>query len=117
MKNAPKILLAAILLLNSGCGLRKPCPEPSPAKLPLAIAKAKPVDLKPVTFHVVTRENANEVFDSVKASGEKEVLFTLTTDNYRNLSVNIEEIKNYILFQQGIIDAYKKYYEPAPVGK
>lgn len=65
--------------------------------LNLTPQKVDPNKLKSVSFEVFSFN------DSVN--------FCLSLDNYQNLSLNALVIKNYLIEQRAIINAYKEYYE------
>ena len=122
MKNVLIILSFSILfsILFSGCGYKFMCKD-EPQKIEiktiieqkqkLDLPNPKPIVSKPVKWYIITPENYKHIFD--KMNGEKLdlVLFGLTDDGYKNLSLNTLDIQKYLLEQQKIIKEYKKYYE------
>ena len=62
---------------------------------------------------VVTRENVEEVWAELEASGKSIVLFALTHEGYENLALNNADIIRYLSEQRAVIIAYKEYYEKA----
>jgi hypothetical protein len=73
-----------------------------------------PLDLDPksVKWYVITKENAQQVFEELEKSGADPVLFGLTDKGYENLAISIAEIRNLIESQRVVIIKYKEYYEP-----
>ena len=69
------------------------------------------LELNGVTWFIVTPENAEEVFEKLKTARTDVVLFALTDDGYKGLSLNLAQIRELLLQQQAIIQAYKEYYE------
>ena len=78
----------------------------------LNIEQVEPLDLKPVKWIVVTKENAEQIFTNLENKGKSIALFALDTDTYEVLSLNMEELKRYILTQKEVLIKYKEYYEP-----
>lgn len=119
-----KILTAGALTLGlSGCAMfdglwRKPA-EPvvikkeEVARTPLNLANPDPLKTKPVTWIVVTPENINQVWQSLRDKKADLVLFALTDDGYEQLAVDFAQIRNFIEQQRQVIIQYKNYYEPA----
>jgi hypothetical protein len=77
----------------------------------LRLEDPAPIVLNDVKFVVVTKENAGAVFRELEKNGDELVVFGLTGRDYKNLSMNMQEIKNYIILQKEIIESYRKYYE------
>ena len=78
----------------------------------LNIEQVEPLDLKPVKWIVVTKENAEQIFTNLENEGKSIALFALDTDTYEVLSLNMEELKRYILTQKEVLIKYKEYYDP-----
>ncbi len=111
------MMLVVVLLIFSGCSTFKSekqveviTQEIEKPKLNLEVVE--PLDLKPVKWIVITRENVAEVFTNLEQEGKSVALFALDTDTYEVLAINMEDIKRYILTQNKILIKYKEYYEP-----
>ena len=111
------MMLVVVLLIFSGCSTFRSekqieviTEEIEKPKLNLDVVE--PLDLKPVKWIVLTRENVEEVFTNLEKDGKSVALFALDTDTYEILAVNMEDIKRYILTQKTILVKYKEYYEP-----
>jgi len=111
------MMLVVVLLIFSGCSTFKSekqveviTQEIEKPKLNLEVVE--PLDLKPVKWIVITRENVAEVFTNLEQEGKSVALFALDTDTYEVLAINMEDIKRYILTQNKILVKYKEYYEP-----
>ena len=111
------LLLVVVLLIFSSCSTFKSekqveviTQEIEKPKLNLEVVE--PLDLKPVKWIVITRENVAEVFTNLEQEGKSVALFALDTDTYEILAINMEDIKRYILTQNKILVKYKEYYEP-----
>ena len=103
----------AILLLSSCAGAVK---EISNYKIekkrePLAIEDPDPLKLQNVDWIIITKDNADEVFEKIKAGGGEYSLFALTDKGYEKLSLNFADIRNKLAEQRQIILSYKDYYE------
>ena len=100
----------AILLLSSCVGAVK---EISSFKIekkrePLAIEDPTPLQLLDVDWIIITKENAEEVFEKVK--NDKNGDYALF--GYEKLALNFADIRNKLAEQRQIILSYKEYYEP-----
>lgn len=60
---------------------------------------------------MITPETSNDVFEKMEDNKYDLVLFGLTDNAYKNISVNLIKIRNYIIEQNSIIRAYQNYYE------
>ena len=78
---------------------------------PLALPLPLTPKLEEIKWTIITSENAEEVFEKLKAGGVDPVLFGLTDDGYEALSKNFAQIRAYMLQQDEIIKSYKEYYE------
>ena len=106
-----------ILLLLGGClSLGKSLPPPiqiatKPVNKPeLVLPKADEISAREIEWTLITPETSEEVFAKQNKTGRPLVLFGLTDKGYKNLALNISEIRMYISQQQAIIEAYKRYY-------
>lgn len=81
------------------------------SKTPLNLSYPNPIHLSPVEWVVITPGNATEVFEKLKTEKTDEVLFGLSDDAYKNLSVNMAIIKKYIIEIKTLLNSYKDYYE------
>ena len=111
------LLLVVVLLIFSSCSTFKSekqveviTQEIEKPKLNLDVVE--PLDLKPIKWIVITRENVAHVFSEIEQEGKSVALFALDTDTYEILAINMEDIKRYILTQNKILVKYKEYYEP-----
>ena len=110
------LLLVVVLLIFSSCSTFKSekqveviTQEIEKPKLNLDVVE--PLDLKPIKWIVITRENVAQVFSEIEQEGKSVALFALDTDTYEILAINMEDIKRYILTQNKILIKYKEYYE------
>lgn len=108
-----KIAIISFLLFSVGCSAIKPVEVVSKPidRVPLTVYDPQRLKLEPVEFVIITRENAEEVFNELEEKGLYPVLFGLSGKDYKALAVNVDEIKNFMILQKEIIDAYRNYYE------
>ena len=70
-----------------------------------------PVDLLDPSWIIIHPGNAEEVWNLLKDNKKDIVLFGLTDDGYKELSINLTKLRNIIEQQRIILFKYKKYYE------
>ena len=79
---------------------------------PLALADPKPLELQDIDWIIITKDNADEVFEKIKNDKNGDyALFALTDNGYEKLALNFADIRNRIAEQRQIILSYKDYYE------
>ena len=79
---------------------------------PLDLAMPAPLELQDVDWIIITKENADEVFEKIKNEKNGDyALFALTDNGYEKLALNFADIRNKIAEQRQIILSYKDYYE------
>jgi len=88
-------------------------------KTPLNVSTPTPLKLSKPAWVIITRENAQAVFDQLEKDGSDPVIFGLTDKGYESLSIDFAQIRNFISTQRNIIIQYQEYYEPTekPVNK
>jgi len=112
-----KTVITSVLLslLLTGCGLLKTKPvdiQTTPTeRIPLNLPGPSPLGLNPVKWIIITPENMKDVWARIQASGSDLVLFSITPAGYEQLSMDMLQIRQYIIMQNDIIAQYKKYYE------
>lgn len=102
------LLLSTIVL--SGCSLFQTKTETEVVTIPQNIPIQQhpdPIDLLDVRFYVVSDNNFDEFVEEYRNRYGDLVFFSLTVPHYENLSLNIAEIRRYIIQQKNII----RYYE------
>jgi hypothetical protein len=120
--NVPHWLTLTIApLLLSGCASfslfgerEKPITIETKAveRTPLNLQPPPPLSPRTTRWIVITPENADKVWEDLKAKNIDLVLFAITDDGYEELAVTMAEIRNYINAQRQIIIKYQEYYEP-----
>ena len=77
----------------------------------LNLPNPDPLVMKEVKWVVITRDNAEQIFAELESKGEPIAMFGMTTDGYENLTLNMQDIKAYLLEQKQILLQYREYYE------
>ena len=102
-----------LCLLLSGCAgvktleiFKKEVPREK-----LNLEKPTPLQMEEIYWHIITSENAEEVFKKLEADGIDPVLFGLTDKDFELLAKNFAKIRNQLKVQNDLIDKYKQYYE------
>ena len=67
--------------------------------------------MEEIYWHIITSENAEEVFKKLEADGIDPVLFGLTDKDFEMLSKNFAKIRNQLMQTNELLDKYKEYYE------
>ena len=81
---------------------------------PLNLQDPVPLKLQDVEWIIITKENADEVFEMVKNDGKGDyALFAVTDEGYEKLALNMADIRNKLAEQRQIILSYREYYEGA----
>ena len=105
--------LTAILLSSCAAGVKVIDTYTREKKRePLALADPKPLALQDIDWIIITKDNADEVFEIIKNDKNGDyALFALTDNGYEKLALNFADIRNKIAEQRQIILSYKDYYE------
>ena len=77
----------------------------------LNLEKPTPLEMEKIHLHIITSENADEVFKKLEADGIDPVLFGLTDKDFEMLSKNFAKIRNQLMQTNKLLDQYKEYYE------
>lgn len=85
-------------------------------KTPLALTMPDPIAVKPVNWIVVTPDNQETVFNSLKEKNVDTAIFGLTDDGYQQLSITVAEMRNLLVQYRQIVIKYQEYYEPKKEG-
>ena len=105
-------MLTLTIFLTSCAGVKKlEIFKTEVERQPLNLAKPTPLEMDKIHWHIITSENAEEVFKKLEADGIDPVLFGLTDNDYQLLSKNFAKIRNQLKIQNDLIDKYKDYYE------
>jgi hypothetical protein len=113
VKNILLLGLLAVFLTSCGSGVQEiAVTTVAQEKTPLNIPDPGPLELGSVEWIILTKNNAAEIFEAIKAAGGEAVVFAITDEGYEQLSLNFSDIRNLIAEQRQIIVSYKEYYEP-----
>ena len=77
----------------------------------LNLEKPTPLQMEKIQWHIITSENAAEVFAKLEADGIDPVLWGLTDEDFELLAKNFAQIRNKMIETNAILDKYKEYYE------
>ena len=102
-----------LCLLLSGCsGVKKLSIFKEEVKRQeLNLNKPNPPVLERIKWHIITSENAEEVFKKLEAEGIDPVLFGLTDKDFQLIAKNFAQIRNQLKVTNELLDKYKEYYE------
>ena len=79
---------------------------------PLDLNMPTPLELQDVDWIIITKENADGVFEKIKNEKNGDyALFALTDNRNKKQTLNYTDIRNRIAEQRQIILSYKDYYE------
>ena len=77
----------------------------------LNLEKPTPLQMEKIQWHIITSENAEEVFKKLEADGIDPVLWGLTDKDFELLAKNFAQIRNKMIETNKILEKYKEYYE------
>ena len=77
----------------------------------LNLNKPNPLVLERIKWHIITSENAEEVFKKLEEEGIDPVLFGLTDKDFQLIAKNFAQIRNQLKVTNELLDKYKEYYE------
>ena len=114
LKSIQNVLLLLILttLLTSCAGVKTL--EIFKQEVPrekLNLEKPTPLEMEKIHWHIITSENADEVFAKLEKDGIDPVLFGLTDKDFEMLAKNFAKIRNQLMQTNELLDQYKEYYE------
>ena len=81
------------------------------SKTPLNLPNPDPLKLQDVEWIIITKDNAMEIFEKLKAAGGEYALFAVEDTGYEKIQVNYTDIRNKLAEQKQHLLAYKEYYE------
>ena len=82
------------------------------SKTPLNLPNQEPLQLQEVEWIIITKDNANEIFERIKSAGGEYALFAVEDTGYEKIQINFTDIRNKLAEQRQLLLAYKEYYEP-----
>lgn len=117
------VLLLCLITILSGCASFN-LPFFSKKKVEAVVVETKaverqkldlkipnPVSLKDIEWFIVHSDNVEEIWKRLETKEKDIVLFGLSDDSYKDLSINLAKLRNLINTQRIVILQYKKYYE------
>ena len=106
------ILLSSFLLVSCGTTIKPIDVSITQVKrAPLILPKVDKISPDSVNWYIISDKTAEERFLEIQEQGYDPVIFGVTDEGYKNLSINQKKIMTLIQQQQAVIDAYKKYYQ------
>ena len=85
------------------------------SKTPLNLPNPDPLQLQDVEWIIITKDNAMDIFEKLKAAGGEYALFAVEDTGYEKIQVNYTDIRNKLAEQKQLLLAYKEYYESEEV--
>lgn len=70
--------------------------------------RPRPVKMNDVRFYVVNEDNLEQFIDLIREKEGAAVFVAVTVQGYENLSLNVSELRRYILQQKQIIVYYEQ---------
>lgn len=77
----------------------------------LVLPESEQVLLKKVDWDIITKDNIDELWKRLEASGEPVVIYVLDTDGYEALSLNMADLVKLISQEKARNRAFQEYYE------
>ena len=106
------ILATSFLLSCGGLGPKKIDVSVNQVeRAPLVLPAIDRFNQDTVIWYIISEETAEERFMELKEQGYDPVVFGLTDEGYKNLSINTKKLMTIIRQQQETIEALKQYYE------
>ena len=102
-----------LCLLLSGCSgvKRLDIFKEEVPRAKLNLEKPTPLQMEKLHWHIITSENAEEVFKKLEADGIDPVLWGLTDKDFELLAKNFAQIRNKLVETNALLEKYKEYYE------
>ena len=116
MKNIILLSLLAVFLTSCGSSVQEiQVTTVEVSKTPLNLPNPDPLKLQDVEWIIITKDNAMEIFEKLKAAGGEYALFAVEDTGYEKIQVNYTDIRNKLAEQKQLLLAYKEYYESEEV--
>ena len=114
MKNIILLSLLAVFLTSCGSSVQEiQVTTVEVSKTPLNLQNPDPLKLQNVEWIIITKDNANEIFERIKSAGGEYALFAVEDTGYEKLQINFTDIRNKLAEQRQLLLAYREYYEPS----
>jgi len=111
------LIVLSLILLSSGCSSWKPLTEVVTEtkiierNIPTQ-ERPKQVNLEDITWYVVTEKNMDEFIKRFEDENGTLVFYAMSVRDYETLSLNMADLKRYILQQKEIIVYYEESVKP-----
>jgi len=113
MKNIILLSVLAVFLTSCGSSVQEiQVTTVEVSKTPLNLPNPDPLQLQNVEWIIITKDNANEIFERIKSAGGEYALFAVEDTGYEKLQINFTDIRNKLAEQRQLLLAYREYYEP-----
>ena len=113
MKNIILLSVLAVFLTSCGSSVQEiQVTTVEVSKTPLNLPNPDPLKLQDVEWIIITKDNANEIFERIKSAGGEYALFAVEDTGYEKLQINFTDIRNKLAEQRQLLLAYREYYEP-----
>ncbi len=113
------LLILSLILLSSSCSLLNRQPEPEIITVtkivqPIipVVERPKQLDLSDVDWYVVTERNMEEFLGKFEKDNGDIVFMAISVRGYENISLNLADLRRYILQQKEIIIYYEDSVKP-----
>ena len=114
MKNILLLSVLAVFLTSCGSSVQEiQVTTVEVSKTPLNLQNPDPLKLQDVEWIIITKDNANEIFERIKSAGGEYALFAVEDTGYEKLQINFTDIRNKLAEQRQLLLAYREYYEPS----
>ena len=112
------LVILSLLLLSSCSAFRTPPPEiitqTEYVERTIEIQeRPKAVNMAEIEWYVITQENLEEVIKKIESENGQLAIMALSVRGYENLSLNIADLRRYILQQKELIIYYEKLAVPS----
>ena len=114
MKNIILLSVLAVFLTSCGSSVQEiQVTTVEVSKTPLNLPNPDPLQMQNVEWIIITKDNANEIFERIKSAGGEYALFAVEDTGYEKLQINFTDIRNKLAEQRQLLLAYREYYEPS----
>ena len=114
IKNVPGFLILLFVLSACSRSVQELEISTTPVQRPsLTLPSVDELNLRSVEWMVVTRDNFETVIAELEANRQPLVLFAVTGDGYKALSLNVNDLRSQVEQLNSIIIAYDRYYDKA----
>ena len=115
MYHINKIFVLALIIFLTGCSIGgekkiKIFSVEKPREK-LNYEMPTPLQMEEIYWHIITSENADEVFKKLEEAGIDPVLFGITDKDFQVLARNFAQIRQKLQETNNLLEEYKKYYE------